>query len=151
LGKIKGVVRPNLWIALVASLTAALLGVRGTLDWDVALWMALHVLVFPVALAFVSACLALTTPTVGEALYRWSILGAIPAALTALPPPLGGESGLAVPFNPPLLVLMLVLNGPSPALIRGAWIALGLEVAGILIALLILGVFLRRLTVGERD
>jgi len=150
LGKIKGVVRPNLWIALVAGVTAIVLAGRGTLEWEVALWMGLHVMVFPVALAFVSACLALTTPTVGEALYRWAILGAIPAVLTALPPPIGGAGGLAIPFNPPLLVLMLVLDGPTPGLIRGAWIALGLEVAGILTALLVLGVFLRRLTVGER-
>jgi len=151
LGKIKGVVRPTLWIGLVASLTALLLGWRGAIHPEAALWLSLHVLLFPVALAFVSATLALTTPTVGEALFRWAVLGAIPTIAFVLPPPIGGEGGLALPFSPPFLVLLLVLNGPSPELIRGAWISLGLELFGIITSLLILGLLLRRWTVGERD
>jgi len=151
LGKIKGVVRPTLWIGLVASLTALLLGWRGAIHAEAALWLSLHVLLFPVALAFVSATLALTTPTVGEALFRWAVLGAIPTLAFVLPPPIGGEGGLALPFSPPFLVLILVLNGPSPELIRGAWVSLGLEVFGIVASLLILGLLLRRWTVGERD
>jgi hypothetical protein len=151
LGKIKGVVRPTLWMALCASLTALLLGVRGVLHADVALWMSVHVLVFPVALAFVSACLALTTPTLAESLLRWAVLGAIPTLATILPPPVGGETGFALPLTPPLLVLILVARGPIPALIRACWIALGLEVFGIAVALVVLAVFLRPLTVGEKD
>jgi hypothetical protein len=150
-GKIKGVVRPTLWTCLLASLTALLIGWRGALHWDVALWMALHVTVFPVALACVSATLALTTPTLSEALYRWAILGAIPSIATILPYPIGGTAGLALPFTPPLLVLMLVLNGPTPELIRSAWTALGLEIFGTMAALFILAFFLRRWTVGEQD
>lgn len=151
LGKIKGVVRPTLWVGLVASLTALLLGWRGAIHAESALWLSLHVLLFPVTLAFVSATLALTTPTVGEAIFRWAVLGAIPTLAFVLPPPIGGEGGLALPFSPPFLVLILVLRGPSPELIRGAWISLGLEVFGILASLLILGLLLRRWTVGERD
>jgi hypothetical protein len=150
-GKIKGVVRPTLWTCLLASLTALIIGWRGALHWEVALWMALHVTVFPVALACVSATLALTTPTLSEALYRWGILGAIPSIATILPSPIGGTAGLALPFTPPLLVLMLVLNGPTPELIRSAWTALGLEIFGTAAALVILSFFLRRWTVGERD
>jgi hypothetical protein len=151
MGKIKGVVRPTLWVGLTASLTALLLGWRGALHPDAALWLALHVLLFPVALAFVSATLALTTPTVGEALFRWAVLGAIPTFGFVLPPPIGGEGGLALPFSPPMLVLVLVINGPSDELIRGAWIGLGLEIVGIVVSLLILGLLLRTWTVGERD
>lgn len=150
-GKIQGVVRPTLRIALLASMTALLLGWRGALDQEASLWMALHVLVFPVALAFVSATLALTTPTVGEAISRWIVLGALPTVATLLPYPVGGESGLALPFSPPLLVLVLVIAGPSPALIRGAWISLGLEILGIVASLVIMTLWLRRWTVGERD
>lgn len=151
LGKIKGVVRPTLWVGLVASLTALMLGWRGAIHTDAALWLSLHVVLFPVTLAFVSATLALTTPTVGEALFRWAVLGAIPTLAFVLPPPIGGEGGWALPFSPPFLVLVLVLSGPSPELIRGAWISLGLEVFGIITSLLILGLLLRRWTVGERD
>jgi hypothetical protein len=151
LGKVKGVVRPTLWISLVSSLTALLMGWRGALHWEASLWTALHVVLFPLSLAGVAAALALTTPTVSEALYRWLILGAIPTVATFLPHPVGGDAGIALPFIPPLLVLLLVIQGPEPALIRGAWIALGLEVTGILGALLILGLLLRRWTVGERD
>ncbi|HEU4753010.1 MAG TPA: hypothetical protein VFU47_07865 [Armatimonadota bacterium] len=151
LGKIKGVVRPTLWTCLLASVTALVMGWRGALHMEVALWMALHVTIFPIALACVSATLALTTPTLGEALYRWAILGAIPSLAVILPYPIGGNGGMALPFTPPLLVLMLVLNGPTPELIRGAWIALGLEVFGTAGALLILSFLLRGWTVGERD
>lgn len=151
LGKIKGVVRPTLWLALLASTTALLLGLRGTLHPEVSLWMSLHVLVFPVALAFVSACLALSTPTLGEALLRWAVLGAIPSLATVLPWPVGGPAGIALPFTPPLLVLWLVVEGPTEALVRACWTAFGLELAGIGIALVVLGIFLRPLTVGEKD
>jgi hypothetical protein len=151
MGKIKGVVRPTLWINLAASLTALLLGWRGALQWEASLWMALHVLVFPVALACVAATLALTTSSLGEALYRWAVLGAIPTLATLLPPPLGGETGMAVSFSPPLLVLILVVTGPTPGLVRAAWISLGLEIAGIFGSLLILALFLRSWTVGEKD
>lgn len=151
LGKIKGVVRPTLWIGFTSSLTAVLLGWRGALPLEPALWMAIHVLIFPVALACVSAVLALSTPNVSESLYRWAVLGAIPALATALPPPVGGDSGIALPFSPPLLVLILVLTGPTPGLIRGAWVSLGLEVFGIIASLLILTFLLRRWTVGEKD
>jgi hypothetical protein len=151
LGKIKGVVRPTLWVGLVASFTALVLGWRGAIHIDSALWLSLHVLLFPVTLAFVSATLALTTPTVGEALFRWAVLGAIPTLAFVLPPPIGGEGGWALPFSPPFLVLVLVLNGPSPELIHGAWVSLGLELFGIITSLLILGLLLRRWTVGERD
>ena len=113
--------------------------------------MALHVLVFPVALAFVSATLALTTPTVGEALYRWAVLGAIPSVASLLPAPIGGLSGLALPFTPPLLVLLMVIHGPVPELVRGAWTAFGLEIFGIISSLLILRFYLRAWTVGEKD
>ncbi len=150
LGKIKGVVRPTLWISLIAALTALLLGWRGALEWEPSCWLALHALVFPPALACVSAALALTTPTVAEALFRWAVLGAIPALATLLPPPIGGEGGLALPFSPPLLSVWLAA-APSPVLLHHAWTSLGLEVAGIVGALLILGAFLRRWTVGERD
>lgn len=151
LGKIKGVVRPTLWVALVASLTALILGWRGALHTESALWLALHVLLFPVALAFVSATLALTTPTVGEALFRWAVLGAIPTLGYVLPPPIGGDGGFALPFSPPMLMLILVVTGPSPELIRGAGVSLGLELFGICASLLILVLFLRRWTVGEKD
>jgi len=151
LGKILGVVRPTLWTGLLASMTAVLMGWRGALEQEVALWMALHVLVFPVTLAFVCATLALTTPTVGEALYRWGVLGAIPTLATLLPAPLGGLGGISLPFTPPLLVLLLVIFGATPELIRGAWISLGLELFGIAASLLILGYCLRRWTVGEKD
>lgn len=150
-GKILGVVRPTLWTGLLACLTAVLMGWRGALEQEVALWMALHVLAFPVTLAFVSATLALTTPTVGEALYRWAVLGAIPTLATLLPFPVGGPAGLAVPFTPPLLVLLLVIFGPTPELLRGAWISLGLEVFGIVVSMTVLTLFLRRWTVGEKD
>lgn len=151
LGKIKGVVRPTLWIGLLASLTALLLGWRGALHPEAATWMALHVLLFPVVLAFVSATLALATPTVGEALYRWAVLGAIPTLATALPPPLGGGDGLAAPFSPPVMVLFLVLSEPTPELVRGAWISLGLELAGLAGGLLVLARYLRAWTVSEKD
>jgi hypothetical protein len=151
MGKILGVVRPTLWTCLLACLTAVLMGWRGALHQDVALWMALHVLVFPITLACVCATLALTTPTVAEALYRWGVLGAIPTLASMLPSPLGGPGGLALPFTPPLLVLMLVIYGPIPELVRGAWISLGLEVFGIAVSLLILASCLRRWTVGEKD
>jgi hypothetical protein len=151
LGKIKGVVRPTLWLGLAASATALLLGWRGALHPEASRWMALHVLVFPVALACVSATLALTTPTLGEAIFRWAVLGAIPTLATVLPPPIGGAGGWTLPFTPPLLVLLVALNGPTPDLLRGAWAALGLEVIGIAGSLLILTLFLRRWTVGERD
>jgi len=151
LGKIKGVVRPTLWIGLMASLTALLLGWRGTLPMEGALWMALHVLVFPVVLSCVSAVLALTTPTLEGALYWWAVLGAIPTLLTALPYPLGGEAGLALPLTPPLLALLLVSVGPTPDLIRASWISLGIQLVGMTAALLILGFCLRQWTVGERD
>lgn len=151
LGKIKGVVRPTLWVALVSSLTALLLAWRGAIELQSALWLALHVLLFPVALAFVSATLALTTPTLGEAIFRWAVLGAIPTFGYVLPPPIGGDGGLALPCSPPLLVLILVVKGPSEELIRGAWISLGLEIFGICAALLILTLFLRQWTVGEKE
>ena len=151
LGKIKGVVRPTLWLVFVASITALVFGWRGALDPEAALWMSLHVLLFPVVLAVVSATLALTTPTLGEALYRWAVLGAIPTLATVLPYPIGGHAGIALPFTPPLLVLLIVVHGPTPDLVRAAWIALGLELAGLVGSLLILGFLLRRWTVGERD
>jgi len=151
LGKIKGVVRPTLWLGLMASLTALLLGWRGALAPQAALWMSLHVLVFPVALGCVTATMALTTPSLGEALYRWALGGAIPSFATLLPPPIGGEGGVALPFSPPLLVLLIVIEGPTHALIRGAWIAFGLELFGIALSLVILKLFLRRWTVGEKD
>jgi hypothetical protein len=151
LGKIKGVVRPTLWLGFLASFTALLMAWRGALPWDCALWMSLHVLVFPVALAFVSATLALTTPTLAEALYRWAILGAIPTLAIVLPYPIGGHGGLALPFTPPLVVLLIVIHGATPELVRAAWISLGLEIFGISMGLLILSLFLRRWTVGERD
>ena len=75
----------------------------------------------------------------------------IPSIATILPYPIGGTAGLALPFTPPLLVLMLVLNGPTPELIRSAWTALGLEIFGTTAALFILAFFLRRWTVGEQD
>lgn len=151
LGKIKGVVRPTLWIGLLASLSALLLGWRGTLPPESALWMALHVLTFPVALAFVSATLSLTTPTLGEALYRWAFFGAIPTLASILPYPIGGEAGLALPFTPPLLVLLVVLEGPTPDLVRACWTSLGLQVFGVVFSLLIFSFSLRRWVVGERD
>jgi hypothetical protein len=151
LGKIKGVVRPTLWLGLLASATALAMGLRGTLHGNVALWMALHVLVFPVTLACVSATLALTTANLGDALFRWAVLGAIPTLAFVLPPPIGGLGGISVPFTPPFLVFLLVLNGPVPELLRGAWISLGLEIFGIGASLLILDLYLRRWTVGERD
>jgi hypothetical protein len=151
LGKIKGVVRPTLWVCLAASLTALVLGLRGTLPLESALWMALHVMIFPVALACVSAVLSLTTETVEDALYRWAVLGAIPTLATALPYPIGSQSGLALPFSPPLVALLLVLEGPSRELIRASWISLGCEVLGIAVSLLVLRLALRRWTVGERD
>jgi hypothetical protein len=58
---------------------------------------------------------------------------------------------LALPCSPPLLVLILVVKGPSEELIRGAWISLGLEIFGICAALLILTLFLRQWTVGEKE
>jgi len=151
LGKIKGVVRPTLWVGLIASATALLLGWRGTLPLESSLWMALHVITFPVALACVTATLALTTPTLGEAISRWAVLGAIPAIATILPPPIGGFGGLALPFSPPLLVLFLVTHGPVPELVRGAWVSLALEVVGLIASLFILRFYLRRWTVGETD
>jgi len=151
LGKIKGVVRPTLWIGFMAALTAAFLGWRGALDWHASLWMALHVLLFPIVLAFVSATLALTTPTVAEALYRWAVLGAIPTLATALPPPIGGGEGIAAPFSPPMMVLFLVLNRPSPALYHGAWISLALEVVGLVGSFALLTLYLRRWTASEAD
>jgi hypothetical protein len=149
-GKIKGVVRPMLWLNLMAGATAMLLGWRGAIPMETARWMALHVMLFPLTLACIAATLALSTPTVAEALYRWALLGALFSAAAALPPPVGGLEGAALPFSPPLLVLMLVAHGPLPELIRGAWIALGLEVVGIAGSLFILSHFLRRWTSGER-
>jgi hypothetical protein len=151
LGKIKGVVRPTLWIGLLAAFTALILGWRGALHPASSHWMALHVLLFPVVLAFVCATLSLTTPTVGEALYRWAVLGAIPTLASALPPPIGGGEGIAAPFSPPVMVLFLVMNHPTPALVRGAWISLGLEVVGIIASLAFLALYLRRWTVIETD
>ncbi len=151
LGKIKGVVRPTLWVGLIASVTALVLGWRGTLPMQSALWMSLHVLTFPVALAFVSATLALTTPTLGEALYRWAFLGALPTLASVLPYPIGGEAGFALPFTPPLLVLLVVLEGPTPDLIRSCWVSLILQILGSLTALVILSRGLRHWTVGEKD
>jgi hypothetical protein len=151
LGKIKGVVRPTLWIGFMAALTAAFLGWRGALEWHASLWMALHVLLFPIVLAFVSATLALTTPTVAEALYRWAVLGAIPTLATALPPPIGGGEGIAAPFSPPMMVLFLVLNRTTPELYRGAWISLGLEIAGLLGSFILLTLYLRRWTISTTD
>lgn len=151
MGKVKGVVRPTLWLALLACLTALAMGWRGALELDAALWMGIHLVVFPVALACVSATLALTTPTVGEALYRWMVLGAIPTLASWLPYPIGTTAGIALPCSPPLLVLWLAVSGPSQALHRGAWIAFGLEIVGICASLLILGLFLRNWTVGEKD
>lgn len=151
LGKLKGVIRPTLWIGLMAALTATLLGWRGVLDWHASLWMAIHVLLFPVVLAVVSATLALTTPTVGEALYRWAVLGAIPTLATVLPPPIGGGGGIAAPFSPPVMVLFLVLNRPSPELFRGAWISLILELIGLIGSLCLLTVCLRGWTVANAD
>jgi hypothetical protein len=151
LGKLKGVVRPTLWIGFMASLTAVLLGWRGVLDFHASLWMALHVLLFPVVLASISATLALTTPTVGEALYRWAVLGAIPTLATILPPPIGGGGGVVAPFSPPVMVLFLVLNRPSPELYRGAWISLLLEVLGLAASFVLLTRYLRRWTAAETD
>lgn len=151
LGKIKGVVRPTLWVGLLGSITALILGLRGALEAESALWMALHVITFPVALAFVSAVLSLTTPTLAESLLRWAVLGAIPTLATVLPWPIGGEAGMALPFSPPLLVLLIALEGPKAELVRGAWTSLGLEIFGVAGALLILHFLLRRWTVGERD
>jgi hypothetical protein len=150
-GKIQGVVRPTLWLALLASFTAVAMGWRGVIEWESALWMALHVLCFPVALAFITAALALTTPTLGEALYRWTIFGATPTLAWMLPPPIGGDGGLALPFSPPLVALLLAAEGPSTELIRASWISLGLEGAGVLGALVIFQLWLRAWTVGERD
>jgi hypothetical protein len=150
-GKIKGVVRPTLWIGLVAGMTALLLGWRGAIEVEASLWMALHVIAFPVALACVTATLALSTPTVGEALYRWAVLGAIPTVAWLLPPPIGGDDGLALPFSPPLLVLLLVAKGPNPALLQGAWVSFALEVIGVVSAFVIFHLYLREWTVGERD
>jgi hypothetical protein len=116
-----------------------------------AAWMGVHVLLFPVALAYVTACLALTTPSLDEALWRWAVLGAIPSIAFLLPEPIGGDGGLALPFTPPLLVLILVINGATPELVRGAWISLGLETVGIGASLFILNRFLRQWTVGEKD
>lgn len=148
MGKIKGVVRPTLWVGLTGSATALLLGWRGALPLESSHWMALHVLIFPVALACVSAVLALTTPSLPEALSRWAIFGAIPTLATMLPNPIGGEAGLALPFTPPLLVLLIVLEGPTRDLVNGAWLSLGLEVFGTAFSLLILHLFLRRWTTG---
>ncbi|MFN3651057.1 MAG: hypothetical protein ACK47B_15895 [Armatimonadota bacterium] len=150
-GKIKGVVRPMLWVSLVSSGTAVLLGWRGAMPLESSYWMALHVLIFPSALACLSAVLALSTPTLEEALYRWAVLGAIPTLATMLPPPIGGASGLALPFTPPLLALLLVLHGPTPELVRSSWISLGLQIFGTVASLLILKLLLRRWTVGEKD
>lgn len=150
LGKIKGVVRPTLWLNLLAAVTAVVIGWRGAVPMTIAWWMALHVLVFPVALAFASATLALTTPTIGEAISRWAVLGAIPTFAYLLPPPIGGDSGIALPISPPLMVLVLVAHGPTSELIAACWAALALEIFGVMLALLILGYFLRRWTVGEK-
>ena len=149
LAKIWAVVRPMLWVGIAASATALILGMRGALPWSTAAWMALHVLTFPITLAFVSAVLALTTPSMGEAVWRWAVLGALPAILVVLPWPLGGLGGVALPFSPPLLVLLMNLYGPEPELIRAAWISLALQVGGIEASLWILSTYLRRWTVGE--
>jgi hypothetical protein len=150
-GKIRAVWKSTLWVGIVAALTALLMGWRGALEMGPAVWMAIHVLLFPVALAYATACLALTTPSLGEALSRWAILGAIPSLAFLMPQPIGGEGGLALPFTPPLLVLILVMKGATPELIRGAWTSLGLEAIGIGASLFILNQFLRRWTVGEKD
>lgn len=151
LGKIKGVVRPTLWLSLLAGSTAVILGLRGALPLDPSLWMALHVLIFPVALACVSAALALSTPTLAEALWRWAVLGAIPTLASVLPEPIGGENGWCLPFSPPLLALVMVFHGATPGLVRSSVGSLGLDFLGIAGSLLILGLMLRPLTVGERD
>ncbi len=150
-GKIRAVWKSTLWIGIAAALTALLLGWRGALEMGPATWMAVHVVLFPVALAYVTACLALTTPSLGEALWRWAVLGAIPAVAFWLPEPIGGDGGVMLPFAPPLLVLVLVLKGATPELIRGAWISLGLEAVGIAASLFILNRYLRQWTVGEKD
>ena len=151
LGKVKGVVRPTLWVTLLGSVTALVLGLRGTLPLEPALWMALHVMIFPVALSCVAAVMALTTPTLAEALWRWAIMGAIPTLASVLPEPIGGENGWALPFSPPLLALVMVVRGATPALVRAAYLSLGLEVVGIVGSLLVFTLLLRQLTVGERD
>jgi hypothetical protein len=151
MGKIKGVVRPSLWVGFTAGLTSILLAWRGALDWEPALWMAIHVMIFPVVLASVSAVLALTTPTIEEAIYRWAVLGAIPTLAYFLPAPIGGEAGMALPFSPPLLALLLVVEGPTRDLVQSSWVSLGFEVFGTILALLILSFRLRRWTVGEKD
>lgn len=150
-GKINGVVRPTLWLGLLAAATAVALGWRGALPRESSLWMALHVLVFPVSLAAIASVLALTTETVSEALYRWAVLGAVPLACWILPHPIGGGAGLALPFSPPLLVLLLVLEGATPELVRAAWTSLGLELLAIGAAGLLLYWFLRQWSVGEKD
>jgi len=150
LGKISAVVRQTLWVGMAAMLTALVLGWRGALALEPAYWTALHVLLFPVALAFVSAVLALTTPSLGEAIWRWLVLGSLPAIATVLPPPLGGLGGWSLPLSPPLLVLLINVYGPAPELVRAAWVALALEGIGVAGALWILARYLRRWTVGER-
>jgi hypothetical protein len=150
-GKIRAVWKSTLWIGIAAALTALVMGWRGALEMGPATWMAIHVLLFPVALAYVTACLALTTPSLGEALWRWAVLGAIPSIAFLMPEPIGGDGGLSLPFTPPLLVLILVIKGATPELIRGAWISLGLEAVGIGASLFILNRYLRRWTVGEKD
>jgi hypothetical protein len=151
LGKVKGVVRPTLWLCFVGGLTALFMAWRGALEWQSALWMGLHVIVFPIALAGVSAVLALTRKNLEETIFWWAFLGAIPTLATILPAPIGGEGGWALPFSPPLLALLIVIEGPTAALVRGAWISFGLEVVGILGSLAVLGLYLREWTVGEHD
>jgi hypothetical protein len=151
LGKVKGVVRPTLWVTFLASVTSLVLGARGALPLEPALWMALHVLVFPVALSCVSAVMAITTPTLAEALWRWAIMGAIPTLAFVLPEPVGGENGIALPFSPPLLALVMVLRGATPGLVHASYVSLGLEAAGIAGSLAVFGLLLRRMIVGERD
>ncbi len=150
-GKIKGVVRPNLWLGLLAALTAMVMGWRGAIHWDSALWLGLHVLVFPVVLSAVSAVLALTKRSLEDALYWWAILGALPTLASILPHPIGGPDGLALPLTPPLLALLIVLSGPRPELIHASIVSLTIQLLGLCVALVILGTCLRRLTVGERD
>lgn len=149
-GKIKGVVRPTLWLGLMAAVTSLLLGWRGALPAHSSYWMALHVAVFPVALAFVSATLALNTPTIGEALLRWAVLGAIPTFAYLLPPPIGGDAGIALPLSPPLLMLVVIAHGLTSPLLAACWAALALEILGIALGLLLLAFRLRRWTVGEQ-
>ena len=149
-GKLVAALRSSAWLAIVAATMALVMGWRGAFDPEVTPWIALQVLLSPMAMAVVAAAISQATPSLAEAVWRWFLLVTVPAALVALPYPIGGLDGWALPFSPPLMVVALGTHGSDPMLLQHAQTSLLFQAVLAGTSLLVLSRCLRRWALPER-